>query len=100
MTTPPTSTTVGTGPTRPVSVVAGFSTWVTVALFRPGAVSVTRSSTVFGSVTPIGFAVRDALAGVFHETSAFRNIGEREYAPSVNARATHAIAPSGSIDGK
>src|SRR5438034_466084 len=35
----------GTWTTRPVSVVAGFSTFVTVALLSPGAVSVTRWTT-------------------------------------------------------
>ena len=44
-----------TGTTSPVSVVAGLSALVTVALLRPGAVSVTRKSTDFGNVTPIGF---------------------------------------------
>ena len=46
---------LGTWTTSPVSVFAGFSTFVTVALLRPGAVSTTFRSTVFGRFTPIGF---------------------------------------------
>ena len=47
--TSPSEMKFGTGTTSPVSVVAGFSTLVTVAVFNPGVVSTTRRSTVFGS---------------------------------------------------